>query len=85
MILQAYNASEPSLVPQLAQLGFTMETAYVQIMHFLFRPKLEALMCIHEYTSLFSLPSFFVVGLQIRTGDFYMVRTAACVLLRDET
>ncbi|GJN87762.1 hypothetical protein Rhopal_000717-T1 [Rhodotorula paludigena] len=72
MILQAYNASEPSLVPQLAHLGFTMETAYAQIMHFLFRPKLEALMFIHEYTSLFSLPSFFVVGLQIRTGDFYM-------------
>ncbi|GAA6043645.1 hypothetical protein JCM8097_000853 [Rhodosporidiobolus ruineniae] len=66
------STSNPSLAPQLSSLGLTTSTIYAQLVHYLFRPKLEALMFIHEYTSLFSLPSVFAIGIQVRTGDVYM-------------
>ncbi|GAA6044009.1 hypothetical protein JCM8097_000194 [Rhodosporidiobolus ruineniae] len=69
----AINAfHSPSLLPQLSSLGFTSTTIYAQLVHFLFRPKLEVLMFISEYTSLFALPSVFSIGIQVRTGDAFM-------------
>ncbi|GAA5827721.1 hypothetical protein JCM3770_006971 [Rhodotorula araucariae] len=62
----------PKHLERLSSLGLTMHTAYAQLIHFLFRPKLEALTFIAEYTSVFALPSMFVVGIQVRTGDLYM-------------
>ncbi|GAA6048014.1 hypothetical protein JCM3770_000149 [Rhodotorula araucariae] len=62
----------PKRLERLSSLGLTMHTAYAQLIHFLFRPKLEALTFIAEYTSVFALPSMFVVGIQVRTGDLYM-------------
>ncbi|GAA5919295.1 hypothetical protein JCM6882_007829 [Rhodosporidiobolus microsporus] len=64
--------SNRALLPQLASLGLTSSSIYAQLVHFLFRPKLEVLSFINEYTSLFALPSVFAVGIQIRTGDAYM-------------
>ncbi|GAA5831190.1 hypothetical protein JCM11251_007789 [Rhodosporidiobolus azoricus] len=60
------------LLPRLASFGLTPATIYAQLVHYLFRPKLDVLFFINEYTSLFALPSVFAVGIQIRTGDVYM-------------
>ncbi|GAA5857662.1 hypothetical protein JCM8547_004321 [Rhodosporidiobolus lusitaniae] len=69
----AINAfSNPTLLPEFTAVGLTTSNIYAQLVHYLFRPKLEAFMFIHEYTSLFALPSIFAVGIQIRTGDVYM-------------
>ncbi|GAA5903418.1 hypothetical protein JCM6882_006543 [Rhodosporidiobolus microsporus] len=64
--------SHRALLPRLASLGLTPSTIYAQLVHFLFRPKLEVLLFINEYTSLFALPSVFAVGIQVRTGDAFM-------------
>ncbi|ORY90938.1 hypothetical protein BCR35DRAFT_275012 [Leucosporidium creatinivorum] len=62
--------SYPSIRPQLDQLGLTATTAYSCLLPYLIRPKKSALEFINQYTSFFALPSVFVVGVQIRTGDF---------------
>lgn len=46
--------------------------AFSCILNYLFRPKPTALAFIADYTSVFSLPSVFSVGIQIRTGDASM-------------
>ncbi|GAA6034724.1 hypothetical protein JCM8097_001139 [Rhodosporidiobolus ruineniae] len=67
-----HSFSVPSLLGEVSAKGMSISTVYAQIVHFLFRPKLEVLMFIHEYVSLFSLPSVFSIGIQIRTGDMFM-------------
>lgn len=47
-------------------------TAFSCILNYLFRPKPQALGFISDYSSVFSLPSVFSVGIQIRTGDASM-------------
>lgn len=64
----------PEVAPQLEALGFTMDHAYLSLINYLIRPKPSSLAFIHEYTSFFALPSVFTIGIQIRTGDLYMVR-----------
>ncbi|GAA5884367.1 hypothetical protein JCM6882_002245 [Rhodosporidiobolus microsporus] len=59
----------PHAAARLAQLGLTWDTAYAQLMRYLFRPKPPVLDFVHAYSSLFSLPSVYSVGIQIRTGD----------------
>ncbi|GAA6044007.1 hypothetical protein JCM8097_000192 [Rhodosporidiobolus ruineniae] len=67
-----HSFSAPTMLDELSALGLSTSTVYAQIVHYLFRPKLEALMFISEYASLFSLPTVFSVGIQVRTGDMFM-------------
>ncbi|GAA6030181.1 hypothetical protein JCM8097_009302 [Rhodosporidiobolus ruineniae] len=57
------------VIPRLEELGLRFTSIYSCLMNYLFRPKPAVLKFINYYTSLFSLPETFVVGLQIRTGD----------------
>ncbi|GAA5857700.1 hypothetical protein JCM8547_004335 [Rhodosporidiobolus lusitaniae] len=59
--------------PRLEELGLQMSTAYSCLTSFLLRPKPAILKFITQYTSFFSLPENYVVGLQIRTGDSSML------------
>ncbi|GAA6043644.1 hypothetical protein JCM8097_000852 [Rhodosporidiobolus ruineniae] len=67
--------SYPSIRPHLDRLGLKLETAYSCLINYLLRPKPAVLAFIHQYTSLFSLPEYFVIGLQVRTGDTSMYAT----------
>ncbi|GAA5988285.1 hypothetical protein JCM11641_006650 [Rhodosporidiobolus odoratus] len=58
-----------ALLPRIEELGIKFTTAYSCIMNYLFRPKPAALNFITQYTSLFSLPEVFSIGIQVRTGD----------------
>ncbi|GAA5903512.1 hypothetical protein JCM6882_006569, partial [Rhodosporidiobolus microsporus] len=60
------------VVPKLEWMGLRITTAYSCLINYLLRPKASALRFITQYTSLFSLPEYFTVGIQIRTGDFSM-------------
>jgi len=62
-----------SVAPALESLGLKLTTAYSCLLNYLIRPKRAVLEFIAQYTSLFSLPEYFVIGLQIRTGDLSMV------------
>lgn len=59
--------------PHLDKLGLKPFSAFGCILNYLFRPKPPVLDFITEYTSLFSLPTVFAVGIQIRTGDAEMM------------
>ncbi|GAA5921224.1 hypothetical protein JCM1841_001641 [Sporobolomyces salmonicolor] len=61
--------SYPTVAPHLHSLGLKLTTAYSCLLNYLVRPKAAALAFITQYTSLFSLPEYFVIGIQIRTGD----------------
>lgn len=61
---------------RLRALGFQDSTAYNCLISYLIRPKPAALMFIQQYSSLFALPSVFSIGIQVRTGDHFMVRRA---------
>lgn len=63
-----------SIRPHVERLGLQLETAYSCLLNYLLRPKPAVQAFIAQYTSLFSLPEYFVVGLQVRTGDLAMVR-----------
>lgn len=63
----------PQVRPRLEELGMVYNTAYTCLMNYLIRPKAPVLEFVSQYTSFFSLPSVFVVGIQIRTGDDAMV------------
>ncbi|GAA6005249.1 hypothetical protein JCM10207_002913 [Rhodosporidiobolus poonsookiae] len=58
--------------PKLEGMGLRFTTIYSCLMKYLFRPKQAALDFITHYTSLFALPEYFTVGIQIRTGDIVM-------------
>ncbi|CEQ39118.1 SPOSA6832_00603 [Sporobolomyces salmonicolor] len=62
----------PDVAPLVHSLGFTVTTAYSCLLNYLVRPKAAVLAFIAQYTSFFSLPENFVIGLQIRTGDVSM-------------
>lgn len=62
------------IAPLLDNLGLKAMTAYSCLINYLLRPKPAALAFIAQYTSFFSLPENFVIGIQIRTGDLSMVR-----------
>ncbi|GAA5978886.1 hypothetical protein JCM10908_002723 [Rhodotorula pacifica] len=64
--------SYPKIKPYLDKLGLRARTAYSCLVKYLFRPKPAVLAFIAQYTSVFSLPDYFVIGIQIRTGDLYM-------------
>lgn len=59
----------PPVVEKLASLGLTVHTAWAQLMRYLLRPKPSTLEFIHQYSSLFALPSIYSVGIHVRTGD----------------
>ncbi|BGP13161.1 hypothetical protein JCM10213_000261 [Rhodosporidiobolus nylandii] len=61
-----------TIIPRLEELGIKFTTAYACLIKYLFRPKPAVLKFISQYTSLFSLPEYFVVGVQVRTGDASM-------------
>ncbi|ORY58335.1 hypothetical protein BCR35DRAFT_247179, partial [Leucosporidium creatinivorum] len=63
----------PEVAPKLADLDMRMSTAYSCLLNQLLRPKPTSLDFITNYTSVFSLPSTFSVGIQIRTGDESLV------------
>ncbi|GAA6005241.1 hypothetical protein JCM10207_002909 [Rhodosporidiobolus poonsookiae] len=67
--------SYPSIRPHLDRLGLKLETAYSCLINYLLRPKAAVLAYIAQYSSVFSLPEYFVIGLQIRTGDTSMYAT----------
>ncbi|TNY24182.1 Proteophosphoglycan ppg4 [Rhodotorula diobovata] len=60
------------IAPLLDNLGLKAMTAYSCLINYLLRPKPAALAFIAQYTSFFSLPENFVIGIQIRTGDLSM-------------
>ncbi|GAA5860561.1 hypothetical protein JCM1840_000300 [Sporobolomyces johnsonii] len=62
----------PDVAPLVHSLGLKVTTAYSCLLNYLIRPKAAALAFIAQYTSFFSLPEIFVIGLQIRTGDVSM-------------
>ncbi|GAA5831174.1 hypothetical protein JCM11251_007783 [Rhodosporidiobolus azoricus] len=62
--------------PVLEWMGLRATTAYNCLINYLLRPKAAALRFITQYTSLFSMPEYFTVGIQIRTGDWSMFATA---------
>ncbi|GAA5960409.1 hypothetical protein JCM3765_007502 [Sporobolomyces pararoseus] len=64
--------SYDSVAPLLENLGLNLTTAYSCLLNYLVRPKRAVLDFITQYTSLFSLPEYFVVGIQVRTGDTSM-------------
>lgn len=70
MVNRAFSY-EP-LRDRLFELGLHAETAFSCILGYLFTPKPSARAFIDIYTSTFSLPSVFSVGIQIRTGDLSM-------------
>lgn len=57
---------------RLHDLGLQPHSAFSCILSYLFEPKPSARDFIQRYTSIFSLPSVFSVGIQIRTGDTSM-------------
>lgn len=59
---------------RLEELGMVYATSYTCLMNYLIRPKAPVLEFINQYTSFFSLPSVFVIGIQVRTGDDAMVK-----------
>ncbi|GAA5924173.1 uncharacterized protein JCM15063_005565 [Sporobolomyces koalae] len=61
-----------TVAPQLETLGLKLETAYSCLLNYLVRPKRVVLAFIAQYTSVFALPEYFVIGIQIRTGDTSM-------------
>ncbi|GAA5988297.1 hypothetical protein JCM11641_006654 [Rhodosporidiobolus odoratus] len=61
--------SYPPIKPHLDRLGLKLESAYSCLLNYLLRPKPAVLAFIAQYTSMFALPEYFVVGLQVRTGD----------------
>ncbi|GAA6008625.1 hypothetical protein JCM11491_003373 [Sporobolomyces phaffii] len=61
-----------TVAPLLENLGLNVSTAYSCLLNYLIRPKRAVLDFITQYTSLFSLPEYFVVGIQVRTGDTSM-------------
>ncbi|SCV74618.1 BQ2448_7647 [Microbotryum intermedium] len=54
---------------EMLQMGLKEESIYRCLLNYIVRPKPTSLEFITRYTSYFSLPSVFSVGLQIRTGD----------------
>ncbi|GAA5873501.1 hypothetical protein JCM16303_001145 [Sporobolomyces ruberrimus] len=64
-----------SVAPHLDNLGLNLTTAYSCLLNYLIRPKRAVLDFITQYTSVFSLPEYFVIGIQIRTGDLSMYAT----------
>ncbi|SCZ98362.1 BZ3500_MvSof-1268-A1-R1_Chr3-2g06320 [Microbotryum saponariae] len=60
----------------LLDMGLKEETIYRCLLNYIVRPKPSSLEFITRYTSYFSLPSVFSVGLQIRTGDRAMTNLA---------
>lgn len=70
-VLRAF--AYPNVAKQLAELGLTHSTAYSCMLDYLIRPKPDVLSFVAQYTSLFSLPNFYSIAIQIRTGDLSMV------------
>lgn len=69
-VLRAF--AYPNVAKQLAELGLTHSTAYSCMLDYLIRPKPDVLSFVAQYTSLFSLPNFYSIAIQIRTGDLSM-------------
>ncbi|GAA5831187.1 hypothetical protein JCM11251_007788 [Rhodosporidiobolus azoricus] len=67
--------SYPSIRPHLDRLGLKLDTAYSCLINYLLRPKASVLAFIAQYTSLMALPEYFVIGIQVRTGDQSMWAT----------
>ncbi|GAA5919297.1 hypothetical protein JCM6882_007830 [Rhodosporidiobolus microsporus] len=67
--------SYPSIRPHLDRLGLKLDIVYSCLINYLLRPKAAVLDFIAQYSSLFALPEFFVVGIQVRTGDQSMWAT----------
>lgn len=70
MIYRAFRYRR--LQSRLHALDLKPHTAFSCILSYLFTPKPSAQEFINAYTSVFSLPSVFSVGIQIRTGDMSM-------------
>ncbi|GAA5895382.1 hypothetical protein JCM5296_002392 [Sporobolomyces johnsonii] len=70
----------PTIAPRLHSLGLRLTTAYSCLLNYLIRPKAAALAFITQYTSVFSLPEYFVIGIQIRTGDASLISASDDVL-----
>ncbi|GAA6063001.1 hypothetical protein JCM10212_004983 [Sporobolomyces blumeae] len=64
--------SYESIAPLIEATGLRLSTAYSCLLNYLIRPKRAVLDFVAQYTSLFSLPEYFVIGLQVRTGDTSM-------------
>ena len=67
MVIKSHQ--EQSVSPTLDALELSRESSYACLLDFLFRPHADVLHFVTEYTSLFSLPTVFSVGIQIRVGD----------------
>jgi hypothetical protein len=70
VVIRSFNYT--SVRPRLEKLGLKLDTAYSCLLRYLLRPKAAVLAFVAQYTSFFSLPENFVIGLQVRTGDLSM-------------
>lgn len=64
----------PEVSPLLEQIGFKSSTAFSCLLDYLIKPKHIIMTHVNAYSSFFSLPSVYSIGIQIRTGDAAMVR-----------
>ncbi|KAM0749167.1 hypothetical protein T439DRAFT_382226 [Meredithblackwellia eburnea MCA 4105] len=71
VVLRSFNYTT-DVLPALQDLELTPASAYACIFDYLFRLKPHTLNFVSQYTALFSLPTVFSIGIQVRMGDSAM-------------
>ncbi|KAM0754665.1 hypothetical protein T439DRAFT_352662 [Meredithblackwellia eburnea MCA 4105] len=73
VVIRSWGYADARLPQLMQEKGMSISSSYTCLVDFLLRPKPEVLSFMTHYTSLFSLPTIFTVGIQIRTGDQVLV------------